>query len=277
MEIAVEPSHKAQALDARQADVIREDPAMAVQPEAHADALTPAEPVPVAMLGRASTLELLDPYSSTAGRSPPRGNGCRSGFYIAGYYWDIESGGLALEERGHAGDRQPFVARGLPRDGGLADLLTEARSANPRFAAVVCEDIERSGRDTFNALKLERRTHHGDILLFATDEPIDLDGTDPGHRPAPHEAEHGRILPAAAQAQHVASACARTPSGGTTSAKSWTSTCRTRSRTRPRPKPPRPRRRPCTHPGRGPRPHHRRHLRACARRKTSACPRSTPG
>ena len=69
--------------------------------------------------------------------------------------------------------------KGLPRDGGLADLLAEARSPAPRFAAVVCEDIERSGRDTFNALKLERELGDNGILLFAADEPIDLDGTDP--------------------------------------------------------------------------------------------------
>ena len=69
--------------------------------------------------------------------------------------------------------------KGLPRDGGLADLLAEARSPAPRFAAVVCEDIERSGRDTFNALKLERELGESGILLFAADEPVDLDGTDP--------------------------------------------------------------------------------------------------
>ena len=152
---------------------------MAVRPKTHADALAPAEPVPVAMLGRTSTLELQDPYGSITRQITSAREWLPDGFYIAGYYWDIESGGLALEERGHAGNYQPFVAKGLPRDGGLADLLAEARSANPRFAAVVCEDIERTGRDTFNALKLERELAGSDILLFATDEPIDLDGTDP--------------------------------------------------------------------------------------------------
>ena len=71
------------------------------------------------------------------------------------------------------------MAKGLPRTGGLADLLSEARSPAPRFAAVVCEDIERSGRDTYNALKLERELGGSDILLFATDEPLDMDGTEP--------------------------------------------------------------------------------------------------
>ncbi|MGH3408432.1 MAG: hypothetical protein ACRDRJ_38955 [Streptosporangiaceae bacterium] len=79
------------------------------------------------------------------------------GWYVAGYYWDIESGGLDLEARSQGEAWQPFAAAGIPRDGGMADLLAEAKSPLPRFAAVVCEDIERSARDTFNALKLETR------------------------------------------------------------------------------------------------------------------------
>jgi site-specific DNA recombinase len=65
---------------------------------------------------------------------------------------------------------------GMPRDGGMADLLAEAASPAPRFAAVVCEDIERSGRDMFNALKLERNCPRQGIPLFATDEPADIQG-----------------------------------------------------------------------------------------------------
>jgi len=40
----------------------------------------------------------------------------------------------------------------------------------------MCEDIERSGRDTFNALKLERQLADAGIPLFATDEPINVEG-----------------------------------------------------------------------------------------------------
>jgi hypothetical protein len=49
----------------------------------------------------------------------------------------------------------------------------------------VCEDIERSGRDTYNALKLERELGGSDILLFATDEPLDMEGTESPTIPAP--------------------------------------------------------------------------------------------
>src|SRR5215471_21357086 len=58
----------------------------------------------------------------------------------------------------------------------MADLLVEAASPAPRFAVVVCEDIERSARDTFNALKLERELSQQGIPLFATDEPADITG-----------------------------------------------------------------------------------------------------
>jgi DNA invertase Pin-like site-specific DNA recombinase len=58
----------------------------------------------------------------------------------------------------------------------MADLLREAASPNPRFAVVVCEDIERSARDTFNSLKLEKELGRNGIPLFATDEPTDIAG-----------------------------------------------------------------------------------------------------
>ncbi len=63
---------------------------------------------------------------------------------------------------------------GIPRDGRPADLLAEAASPEPRFAAVICEDIERSGRDTYYALQLEKQLTPAGIPLFATDEPIDV-------------------------------------------------------------------------------------------------------
>ena len=41
---------------------------------------------------------------------------------------------------------------------------------------MVCEDIERSGRDMFNALRLEKDLSRQGIPLFATDEPADIEG-----------------------------------------------------------------------------------------------------
>ena len=109
---------KAQVLAARQADVIRRilpwqydrkhDPGRAGLAES---------PVPVAMLGRTSTLELQDPYGSITRQITSAREWLPDGFYLAAYYWDIESGGLDIEQRGRAGNDQPFVDKGLPRDG----------------------------------------------------------------------------------------------------------------------------------------------------------------
>jgi site-specific DNA recombinase len=147
-------------------------------PATPADGLTggaPPEPVPVAFLGRTSTLVLQDPVASlrrqlreVRAKLPP-------GWFIAAHFWDIESGALDLDQRGHGHAHQQLDV-GIPRDGGLAALLAEAAGPSPRFAAVMCEDIERSGRDTFNALKLERQLGDAGIPLFATDEPINVEG-----------------------------------------------------------------------------------------------------
>jgi site-specific DNA recombinase len=99
-----------------------------------------------------------------------------AGWFIAAWYWDIESGGLDLEARGRGRAYRAVAGAGIPRDGGMADLLAEAASPAPRFAAVICEDIERSGRDTFNALKLEKKLSRTGIPLFATDEPAVIEG-----------------------------------------------------------------------------------------------------
>jgi site-specific DNA recombinase len=136
----------------------------------------PAEPVPVAFLGRTSTLEMQDPRASLRRQLRASRAWLPPGWFIAAVYWDIESGGLDLEARSQGDGYKAFADAGIPRDGGMADLLAEAASPVPRFAAVVCEDIERSGRDTFNALKLEKKLSRQGIPLFATDEPAFIDG-----------------------------------------------------------------------------------------------------
>jgi hypothetical protein len=131
--------------------------------------------LPLAFLGRTSTAIVQDPVSSMRRQARSAQEKAPPGSFIAAWYWDIESGGLDLEARGHGSVHDRFDV-GIPRDGGIADLLAEAASPNPRFAAVICEDIERSGRDTFNALKLERQLADAGIPLLAADEPIDLEG-----------------------------------------------------------------------------------------------------
>ena len=135
-----------------------------------------AEPVPVAFVGRTSTLALQDPRASLNRQLRSARTWLPAGWFIAAVYWDIESGGIDLESRSQGDGWRAFAGADLPRDGGMADLLREAASPAPKFAAVVCEDIERSGRDMFNALKLEKELSRQGIPLFATDEPADIEG-----------------------------------------------------------------------------------------------------
>jgi hypothetical protein len=122
-----------------------------------AGTVRPGQPIPVAFTGRTSTLALQDPVASMRRQVRECEAKLPAGMFLAAYYWDIESGGLDIDARGHGTGHEQFTAQiGIPRDGGMADLLREAASPAPRFAAVICEDIERSGRDTYYALKLEK-------------------------------------------------------------------------------------------------------------------------
>jgi hypothetical protein len=151
-------------------------PLRLVASPAGAAAAGPGEPVPVAFLGRTSTLEMQDPRASLSRQIRSARAWLPPAWFIAAWYWDIESGGLDLEARGRGTAWRAIADAGIPRDGGMADLLAEAASPAPKFAAVICEDIERSGRDTFNALKLEKKLSRNGIPLFATDEPAVIDG-----------------------------------------------------------------------------------------------------
>jgi hypothetical protein len=93
----------------------------------------PAEPVPVAVLARTSTLSLQDPAASLNRQIRSCQAWLPAGWYVAGVYWDVESGGIDLEQRSQGQAWEPFAAAGIPRDGGLADLLTEAKAPLPPF------------------------------------------------------------------------------------------------------------------------------------------------
>src|ERR1700744_5212665 len=124
-------------------------------PQALAATTGPGGQVPVAFLGRTSSERLQDPVASLRRQVRNARAWLPAGCQIVAWYWDVESGGLDLDARGH-GDTGPIAAAaGIARDGGLADLLAEAKSPTPAFAFVVCEDIERSARDMFSSLRLD--------------------------------------------------------------------------------------------------------------------------
>lgn len=59
-----------------------------------------------------------------------------------------------------------------PRDGGIADLLAEAKRPDRRFDAVICESIDRIGRFSCQSTKIEHDLEQLGIPLIAADEPI---------------------------------------------------------------------------------------------------------
>jgi site-specific DNA recombinase len=133
-----------------------------------------AGPVALAFVGRTSTSTVQNPVESLNRQVRRAHERLPEGFYIARYYWDVESGGTDLDARSRFDVWQQFADAGIPRDGGMADLRAAAAADNPPFSAVICENIERSGRDTFDALKLEKELRARGMVVFATDEPIDV-------------------------------------------------------------------------------------------------------
>jgi len=139
----------------------------------------PAELVPVAFLGRTSTTEMQDPRASLRRQVRAARDALPAGFTIVAWYWDIESGALDLKDRSQGQAWRQFADIGIPRDGGVADLLAAACGPAPEFAVVVCEDIERAARDTLASLTLEKELSRHGIPIFATDEPASLEGANP--------------------------------------------------------------------------------------------------
>src|SRR5215831_5533962 len=94
-------------------------------PQAQVTSSAPAEPVPVAFLGRTSTLLLQDPAASLRRQAREVQAKLPPGWFINAWYWNIESGGLDLEQHGH-GDAHQTIDAEIPRDEKLAALLAEA-------------------------------------------------------------------------------------------------------------------------------------------------------
>ncbi|GAA4467031.1 recombinase family protein [Phytohabitans houttuyneae] len=134
-----------------------------------------ADRVPLAGLLRVSTEDLQNPRASVLRQVGNCTRALPAGWYIVGWFIDVESGRMELEERGggtgHLGLDLP-----VERDGGLPDLLAEAKSPAARFAAVICENTERLARYTYFNTKVEYELAKHGIELFASDEPIDPDG-----------------------------------------------------------------------------------------------------
>src|SRR5688500_4360448 len=135
-------------------------------------ATAPDEIVPVAFLGRVSTDDLQDPTLSL----PRQLGGCRAALpanhVIVAFFWDVESGRKDLADRG-TGAHDLFTIPGVPRDGGMPELLAEAKRPDRRFGAVICETIERSARGMYAATNIEHQLDRAKVPLWAADEGVE--------------------------------------------------------------------------------------------------------
>ncbi|MFJ6589573.1 recombinase family protein [Streptomyces violaceusniger] len=127
--------------------------------------------VPVAWLGRNSTEDAQDPTLSLPRQLRNARAALPPGWVIVAHFYDVESGRKELRERGNSLAHQQFQIP-IPRDGSVADLLDEAQRPDRRFAAVICESIERVARRTYFGTKIEYELEQAGVALCAADEPI---------------------------------------------------------------------------------------------------------
>jgi site-specific DNA recombinase len=125
--------------------------------------------VRLAFVGRVSHKDLQDPSLSLP-RQVSSTEWLRSLFDrdFIGYYWDIESGVKELDERGHGADGSLYNVP-LPRDGGLDDLLRDARSG--RFNVVLVEGIDRVARSDASRAVEDELADAG-VFILAADEGL---------------------------------------------------------------------------------------------------------
>ena len=93
--------------------------------------------VPMAFVGRTSTATAQDPVASLRKQMRRAEERLPEGFYIARWYWDIESGGTDLDLRSRTDVWQQFTAAGIPRDGGMAQLRQAISSGMENRASVI--------------------------------------------------------------------------------------------------------------------------------------------
>jgi site-specific DNA recombinase len=148
---------------------VNEHPATAYRQRDH------QQSVRVAFLARVSTDDQQDPTLSLPRQLANCEAALPEGWRITAWFWDIESGRIALERRGRS-DAHEHINVPLPRDGGLIDLLAEAEHPGRRFDAVICESIDRLARRTYIGTRIEHDLEQAGVRLYAADEPIDPRG-----------------------------------------------------------------------------------------------------
>ena len=152
---------------------------MAVRPKTRSGLAAPAEPVPVAMLGRTSTLELQDPYGSITRQITSAREWLPTGSTWPGITGTSSPAAWTSKNAAGRAIISRSWTRASPATGAWPTCWPKPAPRPPVRRRSLRRHRAQSGRDTFNALKLERELGDSGILLFAADEPVDLDGTDP--------------------------------------------------------------------------------------------------
>ncbi len=127
-----------------------------------------------AYFGRVSDKDKQDPSLSIPRQLKKCAEALPIGDQITSHYWDIESGRKSIEERGNGADGTLYGIS-VPRDGGVTELLADARQGH--FDAVMVESIDRLSRMTADSTRVEQELERLGIGLFASDEPMTADAT----------------------------------------------------------------------------------------------------
>ncbi|MFD7552465.1 recombinase family protein [Streptomyces sp. NPDC059816] len=127
----------------------------------------PRRPV---FLGRVSTKDRQNPASSIPRQVALAGERLEPGEEFTAFYWDVESGMLPPDERGH-GTLAMYEALGVPvrRDGGLQDLMERAEYLG--FTHCLAERSDRVARAMLTALTVEHRLERAGVTVIYANEP----------------------------------------------------------------------------------------------------------
>jgi DNA invertase Pin-like site-specific DNA recombinase len=148
-----------------------ENATLATWLQANASAAAGNRRLRLAWMGRTSDDEVQDPTISLPRQLRAVPAAMSDGMEIVLHFWDIETSRKELDARGSSNAWRQFDVP-IPRDGGIADLLAEARDPLRRFDAVICESIDRIARLTYQSTKIEHDLEQLGIPLLAADEPI---------------------------------------------------------------------------------------------------------
>lgn len=149
--------------------------------------------IPVAWVARVSDKDKQDPTLSLPRQLANVRAALPSNFVIVAHFWDVESGRLDLDKRGRGSAYEMFDIP-IPRDGGIHDLLDEAKQPTRRFVAVAAESVSRIARVTYFGTKIEYELEKAGVALLSADEGISPDILSTGNGTNGKPKKAGQVL-----------------------------------------------------------------------------------